>query len=346
MNIPEIPATATEEYLEKLTEKIFLQIEAATNQHVRERLHLLLEKVETRKRQLLQEAQALTADTPYVVTLGDTAKFSTADNRDDVKQRFKDVLAEINKQRRELPLPDTLAFPFAEAKQPAGIELENVAEQTLTALNLNDHEYELVRQRMAGLLDIVKKQAAEVPGAPEPISPADLLPEEEGPVFDLEDEILEPTAAITPETPPTAVDVADDALAEIDEDALIELTKFSEITAEPALETLPDDVLSGDVTFETACRRIGNGEALAIFGKIPLSSRERAMLNAFQEHLHQMRGVKRQQAFDMQHLTARSIRELEQIFKTYHLQGYLRAELGTIYNRLLNLRSRFSLLLH
>ena len=70
------------------------------------------------------------------------------------------------------------------------------------------------------------------------------------------------------------------------------------------------------------------------------------MVWAFHEYLHQMKGVKRQQSYDMQHLTARSIRELEQIFKTYQIQGYLRAELNNIYNRLLNLRGRFSVLLH
>ena len=95
-----------------------------------------------------------------------------------------------------------------------------------------------------------------------------------------------------------------------------------------------------------ACRRISKGESLVLLEKIGLSEREQLMLWAFHEFLHQMKGVKRQQSYDMQHLTARSIRELEQIFKTYQIQGYLRAELNNIYNRLLNLRGRFSVLLH
>jgi hypothetical protein len=48
----------------------------------------------------------------------------------------------------------------------------------------------------------------------------------------------------------------------------------------------------------------------------------------------------------MQHLTARSIHELDLIFKTYRIQGYLKAELTNVYNRLLNLRGRFSILLN
>ena len=70
------------------------------------------------------------------------------------------------------------------------------------------------------------------------------------------------------------------------------------------------------------------------------------MVVAFTAHLTSYKGLKKQQVFEMQHLTARSIHELDQIFKTYQIQGYLKAELTNVYNRLLNLRSRFSMLLN
>ncbi|PID59128.1 hypothetical protein CSB45_01620 [candidate division KSB3 bacterium] len=101
-----------------------------------------------------------------------------------------------------------------------------------------------------------------------------------------------------------------------------------------------------ELTFSDACRRVGQGEAPALLEQVDISEREQEMLAAFTRHLSQMKGLKRQQIFEMQHMTGRSIRELEQIFKTYHLQGYLRAELNNVYNRLLNLRSRFSILQH
>ena len=55
VSLPEIPETATEAYLEKLTEKILMQLEKASNRNVRLRLNTLLQEVQRRKKKLLQE---------------------------------------------------------------------------------------------------------------------------------------------------------------------------------------------------------------------------------------------------------------------------------------------------
>ena len=104
--------------------------------------------------------------------------------------------------------------------------------------------------------------------------------------------------------------------------------------------------LSSDAEFTEICEKVSQGHSLKLFDSIALSEREQDLVNTFVAHLSSYKGLKRQQAFEMQHLTARSISELDLIFKTYHLQGYLRAELMNVYNRLLNLRSRFSILLN
>jgi hypothetical protein len=104
--------------------------------------------------------------------------------------------------------------------------------------------------------------------------------------------------------------------------------------------------ISTDEDLTAACEKISQGHSLAVFDSINLTDRERDLINAFIAHLSTYKGLKKQQAFEMQHLTARSIHELDLIFKTYHIQGYLKGELKNVYNRLLNLRGRFSILLN
>ena len=104
--------------------------------------------------------------------------------------------------------------------------------------------------------------------------------------------------------------------------------------------------LSKDEQFIDICKKISTGHSIELFQSMPLSDREQDILNAMSSQLNSYKGLKKQQVFEMQHLTARSIHELDLIFKTYHIQGYLKAELTNVYNRLLNIRGRFSMLLN
>ena len=102
--------------------------------------------------------------------------------------------------------------------------------------------------------------------------------------------------------------------------------------------------LSKDKEFVDVCEKISKGQSLELLKKLTLSEREQDLINAFTAHLSNYKGLKKQQVFEMQHLTSRSIHELDLIFKTYRIQGYLKAELNNVYNRLLNLRGRYSIL--
>jgi hypothetical protein len=102
--------------------------------------------------------------------------------------------------------------------------------------------------------------------------------------------------------------------------------------------------LSKDKEFVDVCDKISKGHSLELLKTLSLSEREQDLLSAFTAHLSNYKGLKKQQVFEMQHLTSRSIHELDLIFKTYHIQGYLKAELTNVYNRLLNLRGRYSIL--
>ena len=102
--------------------------------------------------------------------------------------------------------------------------------------------------------------------------------------------------------------------------------------------------LSKDEEFVSVCEKVSKGQSLELLKTLSLSEREQDLVNAFTAHLSSYKGLKKQQVFEMQHLTSRSIHELDLIFKTYRIQGYLKAELNNVYNRLLNLRGRYSIL--
>ncbi len=344
--IPEIPATATEEYLEKLTEKIYKRLEGASSQASKKRLHLLLETVEKRKQQLPQPTRTLpngTSDTLTKTPLDilETAKLSPEQHAK-IKSRLENVLADIKQQRVHAP-HETLTQSFSEKND------EIPSQALLETSQLTEHEYELVKQRMTEMLAEIGKQhpssdqksaeeneiielgqeleIEEKTGGEREDELFDLGPEQEIEAF-LDAQELETLKL--PTTPDQQLPLSDQ------EEGTVEKTDQDDIELDA----------DGNISFEAACRRVGTGESLVLFEKTQISEREQLMVEAFKEHLTQLKGLKRQQIFDMQHLTARSIRELEQIFKTYHLQGYLRAELNNIYNRLLNLRSRFSILQH
>ncbi|PIE35538.1 hypothetical protein CSA56_03800 [candidate division KSB3 bacterium] len=335
---PEIPATATEAYLEKLAQKIYTRLDITDNEEIKKRLRLLLETVEERKQQLIEQTKTFESDAQETRTrtpldILKTTKLST-EQQEVVKARLENVLADIRDQRSPSP-QETLTRSLP----PTSLETDLLTEQ----------EYELVKHRMAEML-------AEI-GAHQHTAEQDSTEEEV--ILELgEDLEIGENRELTQDDelfelgPEQEIDQDVEAFLDAQE---FDTLEFSAATTQNEQQTAPEretyrEELEPDadeqLSFEAACRRIGKGEALVLFDRIKISPREELMVEAFKEHLTQMKGLKRQQVFDMQHLTSRSIRELEQIFKTYHLQGYLRAELNNIYNRLLNLRSRFSILQH
>ncbi len=372
LKFPQIPDTATEEYLEKLEEKIRPRLESATP-IVAARLRAMLEEVYRRKQQLQNEAATFVEDVTSSVSPNDPLGTLATDvlneqEQQQVKARLQKILDDVKQQRADSP-HETRTFVPAQSRTDSE---EGTSPFHAGADSLTDQEFLLVKDRMKDMLSEVQQQRQQTPedidedildldesnefleaNAPESnmevefelsedleLNPADQppLPEESELVLDENFEVAEEIKKerIDGEQPERAqkFEVTDKEYLEFQE-RFRTLKQQIEVTAEEK---------SGELTFDSACRRVSKGESLVLLEKVGLSEREQLMLWAFHEFMHQMKGVKRQQSYDMQHLTARSIKELEQIFKTYQIQGYLRAELNTIYNRLLNLRGRFSIL--
>jgi hypothetical protein len=316
MNFPEIPETATEEYLEKLEKRILTCIKDTVSQKTRDYLEAFLEKIQERKNQLHPPLPNFTETVTYTGdenprTFLNTVQLS-AEDQEKVKDGLKDVLEEIKQHRPESQQASLNLSSILDSQD----ENDEFLRTSLDTINLTDQEYSLVKKRMKEMLN------QEMDGFEEDTRHE--LQDEQEEILELgpENEIL--TAV------PSELEV------EAEQKLLLEADLKSQQEKPEGLEIL---------TLEVVCRRVSEGESLILFDKIPLSEREQQMMTAFESHLSEMKSLKRQQAFDMQHLTARSIRELEKIFKTYRLQGYLRAELNNVYNRLLNLRSRLSILL-
>ena len=359
--IPQIPENATESYLEKVAEKIHLRLNESENKLIKERLHSLLATVEDRRLRLHQQAQAdleaeqaiseQSAETP--LELLQNTELSEKEQQS-IKKRLKNVLADI-KQRQSSFREETITLSPASKRTP--FEDEHEAESPppntlLAKLDLSQEEYGLVKERMAEMLTDIKRRHEREQTPEEDEEILELGPEqaiELGPEQEI-DLLVEQTIDLGPELEvyegeTLQMDIAGSEAPE---------AEGADVAVGESEQAIPSQLLiektaaeeSGELTFSDACRRVSKGEALVLLEKVGLSEREQEMFAAFSEHLSQMKGLKRQQVFEMQHMTGRSIRELEQIFKTYHLQGYLRAELNNIYNRLLNLRSRFSILQH
>lgn len=337
--LPEIPETATEEYLEKLTEKILMQLDKATNRNVRLRLNSLLQEAQRRKKKLLEEKTsttskgALLTEKQYTLKMFDTANLSREEQQQ-IKERLRYVLEDIQKQR---PESQQISFPLpGQGKE----ELAEISPQALlNTVELTEQEYRIVKERMKGMLAEVNAQRQEQLFNME-------MGEEEEEVILLEEEII-PGA----ESPQADLLLEGEIISEEDLDAEdVILLEDEVIQDEDSLQEEigtdeQEDEFEEPFSFDTICRKVKVGEPLILFSKTALTEREQAMLVAFEGYIKHTKGLKRQQVFDIQHLTSRSIRDLDQLFKTYHLQGYLSAELHNIYNRLLNLRSRISTLL-
>ena len=105
--IPEIPETATEEYLEKLAEKIHARLETTDNKKAKNRLQMLLETVESRKQQLLQQTRTPHSETSDTLTRNPLDILETAElspeQQDEIKIRLEHVLSDIKGQRSQFP---------------------------------------------------------------------------------------------------------------------------------------------------------------------------------------------------------------------------------------------------
>jgi hypothetical protein len=247
--------------------------------------------------------------------------------------------------------------------------IEEVSEETVEEdETLTEKEREIVKERLKGILERFQGRRHEFPQKQAdliltdvmqeiteeaPLAETDLLPEEQEKIKDRLKFILEAFKAETQEVSQEAGEelllTEEIPLDEIDllkGDRKAVRLHHEDVSAQ--IQGIGQEIqpVSSDEAFAEICEKVGNGEPLALLSTISLSERERELVNAFLGHLSSYKGVKKQQAFEMQHLTARSIRELDLIFKTYYIDGYLKAELHNIYNRLLNLRSRFSVLLH
>ncbi len=358
--LPQIPDNATESYLEKVAEKIYQRLDGSGNKRVKERLHTLLATVEERRLRLHQQAKVKreaerkdsehSPETP--LELLKSSELSE-DEQQNIKKRLKNVLADIKQQRSAFP-QETMTFSPASQAAPAEEDDEPAPSSTILAkLDLNQEDYGLVKERMAEMLNDIKQQRGDEQKEEEEEEILELGPDQAlslGPEQEI-DLLVEQTIDLGPE-----FEVYEGETIQLETEAVREPAEVEGETrsADPLQQAIPSQSLiertldeeSGELTFSDACRRVAKGEAVTLLEKVGLSEREQEMFAAFTEHLSQMKGLKRQQVFEMQHMTGRSIRELEQIFKTYHLHGYLRAEMNNIYNRLLNLRSRFSVLQH
>ena len=348
MHLPEIPETATEEYLEKLTEKILNQLEKASNKNVRLRLNTLLQEVQRRKKKLLQEIEETHGDTSQTkgqdpLKMFDTANLTTNEQQQ-IKERLKYVLEDIKQQR-----PESQQFSLDVSTPADASDAETSPHALLNTVELTKNEYQIVKERMKEMLFEVQEQRQDR------LLEEHLTEEEEEEIL-LEDEVI-PGEELSEEEISFEGGILEEEEIEAEDIILLEdevLPEEEWIEEEPVLPEdselevsidEQDEELEGVFTFDTVCNKVKAGEPLTLFKHLILTEREQAMIVAFEGYIKQTKGLKRQQVFDIQHLTSRSIRELDQLFKTYHLQGYLSVELHNIYNRLLNLRSRISILL-
>ncbi|MDY0094250.1 MAG: hypothetical protein RBT80_16265 [Candidatus Vecturithrix sp.] len=346
-NLPEIPKTATEEYLEKLTEKILMQLEKATNRSVRLRLTSLLQEVQRRKKKLLQEKTPTTsqgnvlAEKESAMKMFDTANLSTNEQQQ-VKERLRHVLEDIQRQR---PESQRSSVPLSISSN----EQSEISPQAiLNRVDLTKQEYQIVKDRMKDMLTEVQEQRQQLLNAEaqeeeeeEILLEEEILPEAELPQTDL---LLKGEVISEDDLNSNDIILLEDEVFQ-HEETLEKLAEQHEEGKREPIQAKQEGEIEEIFSFEAICKKVKAGEPLLLFNQTELTEREQAMLVAFEGYIKQTKGLKRQQVFDIQHLTSRSIRELDQLFKTYHLQGYLNVELHNIYNRLLNLRSRISILL-
>ncbi len=358
MDALHIPETATETYLEHLAENITRQIERSQNKKVRAHLDLMLESVYARLHEKRQESQ----------------KFPRREDDDDLEvlELTDEFQEEGAAQASEAPLREQQTENVTD-QEDVLLLTELIEEEGQLAVADDDfstQEHLVVKDRLREVMQKVQDRKSRTPeeddgvvladvmqeiSTEEPIDSDELSSEQESKVKERLKRIL---GAVQAKNQPSS----DDALTD---DIMQTLTRSYRSGAESGAEVPGKDQeegaseqatdvvaakafqpLSQDKQFIDICKKISQGHSIELFQSMPLSDREQDILNAMTAQLNSYKGLKKQQVFEIQHLTARSIHELDLIFKTYHIQGYLKAELNNVYNRLLNIRGRFSMLLN
>ena len=359
MDALHIPETATETYLEHLADNITRQIERSQNKKVRAHLDLMLENVYARLQEKRRESQ----------------KFPQRDDDDDIEvlELTDEFEEEGAAEAAEAPRPGQ---PNEEVGEQEDVLLltELIEEEGQLAAADDDfstQEHLVMKDRLRAVMQKVQERKSRTPEEDDGVVLADVMREisTEEPIdsdelsSDQENKVKERLKRILGAVQAKNSPSSDDALT--DDDITQTLTRkyrgsidsWDDVPVEDQEEGTPEQTtgvvaaktfqpLSKDEQFIDICKKISQGHSIELFQSMPLSDREQDILNAMTSQLNSYKGLKKQQVFEMQHLTARSIHELDLIFKTYHIQGYLKAELNNVYNRLLNIRGRFSMLLN
>ncbi len=379
MDIPQIPETASDEYLEELRERIFVQLERAKSEKVRQQLRAFLKAIQQKKQQRIQQRLG----TQVLKKSAQASAKWKAQKQEKTIQHWLDVDVprvdtksyELEQKEREQSQERAETDKQAEAPQEQPHEKEKKQTQPV---NLSRDQQEAVKTRLKETLRKIytqqvtnEEERSELPPAektgeartPELVETKDRqgFAEKEQKNFSLRlqklfVEMKLQKAGIPDETRTRLSSVQQRLHDQMTEEAEQEKALRQKIEQQKAaekapqryigFEVRPEDIPEGELPFEEACQKVKAGESLGLLYKAGLTRREKEMLWAVEGYLKELKGLKRQQTFDLQHLTAKSIRELEQIFKTYQPQGYMNVELHNVYNRLLTLRSRFSILLH
>lgn len=363
-----IPDTATETYLEHLAENITRQVEKATNKKVREHLEDMLHEVYTRLQALrrkteqfpekaamaenlevleLTEVMDETSPPAPVVAQVQQVKEPTAPAEEQGEETAEGVVLELDEEAEELAenLADLTAREQEVVKDRLREALskfqdkKQAAPQTSDSVLLEDVIQEIGKEIPAEATDLSTLQQKNIKGRLKGLLQG-LHDRQQPPKEPALDEDIQATLTYQhQQSPPVLGKVA----RELEKLAHI---RPEDLPAEYREEKPEFHPLSKDAAFTEACQRVSEGQSLDLLKNLPLSEREQDMLQAFAAYHSSYKGLKKQQVFEMQYLTSRSIHELDLIFKTYHIQGYLKAELTNVYNRLLNLRGRFSILVH
>ena len=384
MDILNVPQTATEKYYERLAENIQRRIKETRSRRDKERLELMLQEV--RKRMLSvqgapePEPEQPSAEASNELLLTDAMEeehdvsatrtlWQPRDAQPDSEQPGSEaadelLLTEVVAEGDEISAAETLLLrePVEESDVLLLTDIiEEVEEETVDEdETLSENEREIVKERLKGILDRFQDRRDQAPQKradqvltevvqeitkEAPLDRADFSKNEQDKIKDRLKLILETFKAESQGS--TILNAGTELLLE-EIDLVKDRLKNIQVPEETVIQGSGQKFypVSSDQAFTEICDKIGKGESLALLDSLALSDREHHLVKTFLDHFASYKGVKKQQAFEMQHLTARSIRELDLIFKTYHIDGYLKAELHNVYNRLLNLRSRFSVLLH
>ncbi len=353
-----IPDTATETYLEKLESRIRERLTHPRNESDRMYLESILQDVHKRQQAFVHKA---TSESETEPTIADDGELLLTETLDETSETGPEQSFDTGEETGE----ELLLTEMLDEEPPPEALIDHDDK------DLSEKERQVVKDRLKGVLKKFQEQQHPLPQRPQdfavteiirevsteaPIDKIELSEHEEGRIKNRLHIILEALKQTEKYSDEAVVKHLSKEIGE-EPDPSETATLHPQSAAGPpsATKATPEEATETQTLhfddkkariLDEVCKKVANGDPLSLFDSVQLSDREQQLVDAFIKHLSAYKGMKKQQAFEMQHLTARSIKELDQIFKTYHIQGYLKAELTNIYNRLLNLRSRFSVMLY